>query len=524
MKRKKFIQTTLAASATTAAWLSSPILFGNSVLAQTPNPTLLNQKDNDKVLVLIQLNGGNDGLNSLVPLAEYDKLAKLRSNILIPEKELVPLRDDLAFHPSLSDLGGLYHEEKLGFIQNVAYPNQNRSHFRSLDIWNSASSSNEFLSTGWLGRYLNNYHPEFPISYPSDKHPHPLAISVGNTLAENCNGKSFNFGFTIENAEQFSDLNEPEFITKEPKAYYELLDFLQTNLRQTNLYGNAIKKVVKKGNNKAQYPEGNVLAQRLKTVARFISGGLRTQIYVITLPGFDTHAYQTDKDDPKLGVHASLLQTLSEAIKSFQEDLDLLGLEDRVMGMTYSEFGRQIRSNHSFGTDHGTAAPLFLFGKAIGQSVIGENPIIPDEVTPQEGLSMQFDFRDVYGSILIDWFNTSEKIVKNVLHNDFNYIPILLNENEANVAIRKKIEIASKINIDPSPFKSKCNISFESDGGRIGLFILNSKGGVIETLVNKKIAIGKHQITFKGNKLEKGNYYVHLVSKGKHLTQLLVKN
>ncbi|QQS29550.1 MAG: DUF1501 domain-containing protein [Sphingobacteriales bacterium] len=416
MKRRKFLSLT----STGIAGLQFTPVFGQ------PEPEFSKGKiENDHILIFIQLNGGNDGLNTVIPLGSYRQLKQARPNILISEDRLLCLTDTLSLHPNLNGLQTLFEEQQLCIVQNVGYPNQNRSHFRSLDIWNSGSPSDKFWDTGWLARYLEKKHSGFPVYYPNPDFPAPLAISLGNMVSETCQGLNANFGFTLSSLSNLSNLSEPTFAETLHPAYSEELAFLRTGIVQTNAYVKVVEKAVKLGRNKAIYPENNELAQQLKIAARLISGGLPTKVYVLTLAGFDTHAHQVQKGETDSGTHAVLLKTLSDAIFAFQKDLGLLGLDHRVLGMTYSEFGRQIRSNEALGTDHGAAAPLFVFGTNLQHQIIGNNPVIQNEIAPQEGVSMQYDFREVYASVLVNWLGVSAGDIPRIFNQSFNTLPIV---------------------------------------------------------------------------------------------------
>ena len=242
-----------------------------------------------------------------------------------------------------------------------------------------------------------------------------------------------------------------------------------------------------------------------------ISGGLRTKVYVVSLGGFDTHAHQTVEGETTTGEHATLLATLSSAIEAFQADLAALELEDRVLGMTFSEFGRRIRSNGSIGTDHGDAAPLILFGNCVNPGMIGENPTIgtEDEVDFQMGVEMQYNFRNVYGSILMDWFEVEEATVQNVLFPEFEYMPILnacMLDNTSQTAGRQPIKVVAA----PNPFSNETTLSFTCQSEHVQLRILNSLGQEVEVLINKTLPAGSHSIVFDGKNLTAGSYYYQL--------------
>ena len=188
---------------------------------------------------------------------------------------------------------------------------------------------------------------------------------------------------------------------------------------QTNAYNDVIQTANDNGANlSTKYEDDDSLASKLKIVAKLIAGGLKTKVYVVNLGGFDTHALQVDGSDQTTGDHAELLSSLSKSICAFQDDLEQLGLDERVVGMAYSEFGRRIRSNDSLGIDHGTAGPMMLFGSCVNPAVLGDNPEISPDVDNQEGVPMQFDFRSVYGSVLMDWFEVEEQVVKDLLYDD----------------------------------------------------------------------------------------------------------
>ena len=409
------------------AGLASPIFLNGIGLSLRPQSDLLRyfNPDNDRALVLIQLIGGNDGLNTVIPLDQYSDLAKVRRNILIPENKILGITDEVGLHPSLGSLQNLYQDGKVNIVQSVGYPNQNRSHFRSTDIWTSGSPADEVWPTGWLGRYFQEEYPDFPENYPRESTPDPFAITMGPNTSETCQGQAGNFSLALEDPFKLTELADPlTEVAGTDEPYYDELEFLNQVIVQTNAYSETIFAAAEKGRSRAEYPEGK-LAEQFRTVATLISGGLKTKVYVVSLGGFDTHANQVSTSDVLSGDHATLLQTLAEAVEAFQDDLRLLGLEHKVLGLTFSEFGRRIRSNDSLGTDHGTAAPLLLFGSCVNSGILGENPDIDRNVDNVAGVPMQFDFRDVYGSVLTDWFELPENVVKNVLQYEHEHLPVI---------------------------------------------------------------------------------------------------
>lgn len=419
MERRKFIRNTTLAS------LTVPFVFKNySYAAVTEQLFSIKRGVEDKVLILIRLNGGNDGLNTVVPMDYYSNLVKQRSNIIIPENKLITVTPKNAFHPSMTGMANLFQQGKLSIIQNVGYPEQNRSHFRSTDIWTSGSMD-QATTTGWLGRKLDAEHPNFPEGYPNETSKDPFAISMGYEVSATCQGLLGNFSHTVNNP--MDAVNVSISSSANDGTYYGgHMEFLSTMIAQTNKYGNRVLEAAKKGKNlSTKYDSKNNLATQLKYVAQMISGGLQTNIYVVNISGFDTHDSQVISTDVTTGNHATLLKTLSDAIEAFQDDITLLGLEKRVAGMTFSEFGRQIASNASYGTDHGDAAPLFLFGSCLEAPIYGSNPVISNQVVGQAGIPMQVDFRDVYASVLRDWFEVSPTEIQKMFAHEVKYHNII---------------------------------------------------------------------------------------------------
>ena len=519
MKRRNFIQTTAATSL--------PILLNGMGLSALPKSSIFSaiNGESDRVLVLIQLNGGNDGLNTIIPVNQYDKLAAVRNNILIPENNLISLTTETAMHPSMTGLKSLYDDAKLGIIQSVGYPNQNRSHFRSSDIWTSGSNPDEFLSTGWMGRYFESKFPNYPEDYPNDDCGDPFALTIGSLVSETCQSSSSNYSLALTNPFSPSELNitEPGQIPTDTCYGYEL-NFVQQAILQTNAYADTILNAANNGTNLATYPEENPLAEQLKIVSLLIAGGLQTSVYVVSLGGFDTHANQTIEGEPTTGEHALLLQALSDGIAAFQEDLKLLGLQERVIGMTFSEFGRRIRSNDSLGTDHGNAAPLMVFGSCVNPTILGNNPEIPEEVGIQDGVQMQFDFRSIYGSVLMDWFGVTEEDVKILLYPDFQHLPILqVCNTTSTIDPNRFVEEIEAYNM-PNPFHNTTQIVFTTKNEWAKVSIFDPLGQEVRVLTSRQFSEGEHRIAFDSHGLAAGNYYFRIITKDRVKTKLMVKS
>lgn len=372
------------------------------------------------MVVLIQLNGGNDGLNTVIPLGQYDAYHAARANIAIPENKILRLKgfDQTGLNPAMPEMQWLFEAGKLAIIQGVSYPQPNFSHFRATDIWLTGADAGQILSTGWAGRYLDERYPQFPRNYPNPDVPDPLAIQVGSLVSPALQGPGLTMGMAISNPNSFYDLINDKSEPVSDSRAGDQLAYIREMAVKTDQYAGVIKAAAQKVTKQSDCypaPGKNPLADQLKIVARLVAGGLRTQFYLVSMGGFDTHARQVEPNDPTTGAHAKLLARLSEAINAFQDDLTLLQVSERVMGMTFSEFGRRIQSNASGGTDHGAAAPVFVFGEKVQGGVIGQNPNWPDKLTVNDNIAMQYDFRSVYSSLLEKWFLSDETTAETAL-------------------------------------------------------------------------------------------------------------
>ena len=525
MKRRSFIKTAAASTVL-------PISLNGMSLRSVQNSSLLGalgkRSANGKVLVIIQLNGGNDGLNMVVPLDQYSNLSKARSNILLSEESVLKLKNTTktGLHPKMTGAQRLFDNNKMSIVQSVGYPQPNFSHFRSMDIWMSASDSDKVLTTGWMGRYLDKRYPKFPEDYPNANMKDPLAIQIGPLVSLAFMGPNTNMGMAVTNPESFYNLldnasgNVPSTPAGDELAYIRLL------AQQTNEYADVIKEAASKGTNKStKYPtggRGSNLAEQLKIVARLIHGGLQTPVYMVSLGGFDTHSAQVDTSDTKEGFHATLLSQLSASMEAFQDDLELLGISDRVVGMTFSEFGRRVQSNGSTGTDHGAAAPLMVFGDAVQPGIIGNNPRIPSATTVNDNVPMQFDFRQVYGSILQDWFELPSSEVKSLLGDDFNTLPIFKNNLSKIDTFADFMTQISLGTIFPNPAKDKAVVSYRTDaGGNLQLRLYDALGRLVYVYFDRSHSAGEYEFDMDLKGLKPGNYMVQLSSPLKSDTQVI---
>ncbi len=284
------------------------------------------------------------------------------------------------------------------------------------------------------------------------------------------------------------------------------LKYIRQVAKQTSQYADVVKNAALNVTVQNPYPTPNPLADQLKIVARLVKGGLKTKIYMVSYGGFDTHSLQTTTTDTSTGTHANLLKNVSDAIKAFQDDLKFLGVEDRVMGLTFSEFGRRIKSNSSTGTDHGAAAPLFIFGSNAKQMVHGTNPAIPSVVTVNDNIPMQYDFRSVYASMLQDWLCVKNTDLQQIMLKNFQNIP-LVKASACNPSV-PNTGGTTLIDNYPNPFDQGTTIRFTTSGGHTLVQVMNTLGQVIATPVDKEYATaGTYTIFWDSRQLGTGVYY-----------------
>lgn len=400
--RRSFIQALGLAGA------GSMMIANAQVSASMPSPlsVALSNSETDRVLVIIRLKGGNDGLNTIVPVYDYDNYANLRPTIRHNQNDLMMLNADFGIPNYMNSLESIWGEGQMKVIHGVGYPDQNLSHFRSSDIWASAEDINN-EQTGWWGRYFEDLYPDYIVNPPEI--PPAIQIgSVGNLIFE---GTDTNYAFSVANPEQLALVAESgtlhDVIDVPDCVYGDKLLFLRSTANTTFTYAGVINDAYTSAVNSVEYNEAE-LANQLAICARMIKGGLGTKVYMVTLNGFDTHAEQPE-------VHQALLTDLADSIRDFYSDLENLGMQNEVLCMTISEFGRRPYENGSTGTDHGAASPVMLFGPELnGSGFVGEHPDINDWDF-NDNLIPSSDFRNVYSSVLTSWFCLDPTVVEQIL-------------------------------------------------------------------------------------------------------------
>ena len=376
----------------------------------------LRESFNNKIVVIVNLSGGNDGLNTVVPYTN-DIYYNLRPNIGIPSNNVLSLTNSLGLNPSMGTLHNLWSTNNLSVIQNVGYSNQNLSHFRSTDIWRSGSSSNEIISTGWIARFIESVVPDIHMNPPYN----PIAFQIGNSNTLQLTGQNGMTGVLVQDPETFYDLvnetyDEPilDENTESTAGRMEANYIRQISALSYN-YANVINQASINGTNTVDYAN-NTPGKYLKIVAKLISGGMYSPFFLVHHGGFDNHSNQNT-------YHPGLLERLSDSIGSFSQDLYNQGLDDNVIIMTTSEFGRRTYENGAFGTDHGGAAPHFLVGKNINSGVFGGEPDLENLING-DNLVHSIDYRQIFATIIKDWFGYSDETVSQVFNNQYDTLDL----------------------------------------------------------------------------------------------------
>jgi uncharacterized protein (DUF1501 family) len=355
----------------------------------------------EKILVVVQMSGGNDGLNTVVPF-NNEEYKKARPTLALSESEVLKIDDELGFHPAAKGFNDLLQENQLAVVQGVGYPNPNLSHFESMDIWHTCLRKSDNRPDGWLGRTVDSLQLQSKSDIPAlhlghRKQPYALVsrdyrIPSVKSLQQ--------FRLELQQRESLNEIRNG--VTADRPASSSLLNFVQTSTGTAIDVSQKLADVTKSYKTDVTYPE-TALGTELKTVAQLIDADLSTRIFYVEIEGFDTHSQQAD-------AHAALLRQVGDAISSFTEDLNQHGHGDRVLTMCFSEFGRRVQENASKGTDHGRAAPLFLAGNQVNSGILGKQPSLND--LEQGDLKHHTDFRQVYATILQDWLKTpTDKIL-----------------------------------------------------------------------------------------------------------------
>jgi len=328
-------------------------------------------------------------------------------------------------HPSLSAFKSLYDSGKLSIINGVGYPSPNFSHFQSENTMFAGrdGTNNTGLTSGIFGRYLAALNPGL-ASNPTPQTPDPLAIQMGSLNPNLFYGHTHDIGveYNITNFQQqlFSTLPPSVFNLPQNSQYQDELDYINVVEAASDTYFNRVQSTFNNGvNSSVTYPNTS-LGNQLRTVAKMIQGGSKTKIFQVTLGGFDTHVNQVELGNSHLGRHNNLISNVSNSIKAFQDDIEALGIDDKIMTVTFSEFGRQVRQNGNNGTDHGTLSPFFVIGTSVIPGMLGNHPIFTSTTDFQYNESQrQFDYRQIYATLIQDWLGADDVLMQETQLNEF---------------------------------------------------------------------------------------------------------
>jgi len=525
---------------------------------------------NPNVLVILQMHGGNDGLNCCIPVEHYGDYYNMRANIAIPANNSLrkyvaldsslPINTQIGLHPDMQAMKVLYDTARMTVVQGVSYKNNNGSHFRGRDIWFMGGSAEDYMQSGWLGRYLQSeYEPwEYPLQFNNPDFPlntmkDPLAIEIGNTASlifhqEGNIPTSISiydvpqFANLVEDLEGFNEMETvdptgipPGFLSGSP--YFKELNWILDLEDKSKDYSEILAAEYNAGGaTTVTYPTiypfnapsgslNNPLSYQLQMIARLLAGGCQTKIFLVKIGGFDTHADQVEKYDPTMGGHAALMYHISTAMKAFQEDLRSRALEDRVMTVTTSEFGRRVKSNGSYGTDHGTAGPMFIFGKGVRPGVIGD----AYSITNSNNLEMQYDYRVVYANIMRDWMGVDDTRL-NAIFPDANNMndPTkgLMTSGTSDGTVFEDLRLAQQSPLGaeafigerfsledcyPNPAKDHTTVSFKiNHTNRVVVNLFDQQGKKMKVMVDGEYVPGEHKVEVDLTGLPTGPYIYEL--------------
>lgn len=546
MNRRKFLNNGIKACASTL--LVEQFLQQKNLFAKNALLNAIAGSCTDNIMVVVQLFGGNDGLNTFIPLDQLSTLQGVRSNVMIAESNLrfatavnngnatlgsrstiTSKYSDLAFHPAMEGAYNLFEAQKMSLVMGCSYDNPDFSHFRATDIWMMGADSNEFLLSGWIGRELESMYGSYGFPDPQklldNGYPDPLCINMGSISPLSLNdtkGVAAGVSVTTVNNDYpllggFGDLAPDTCAGDE-------LTFLRKVAVDTDKYNARIVSAAAKVTDSA-YPKSTLygndtLSRDLRNVAKLIKGGMQTRVYTAYQGGFDTHTVQVASDTYS-GTHTGLLNGVSKAISGFQADLEKMGIADKVITVVFTEFGRTVKSNGGKGTDHGRSTPIWLFGTSLKGGRYGTNPKLMNAATNkvETQVPIQYDYRSVYYSILKDWFCLSQTQLESVFggatktakyaaqyHDLFKAGSITANVEDAYIAERTD----KLIEIYPNPVDDNGVVPFTTSGGYVTLEIYSSDGQKLRTILEKQVGEGRHEVKFDRQELKSGFYLVRM--------------
>lgn len=479
---------------------------------------------NERVLVIFRLAGGNDGLNTVIPISQYDAYSALRPYMKIPNSgtgSYIPLDTTVGssklvgLHPALTGFKNLYDSGKLLLVNGVGYPNPNYSHFRgeALMFASKDGTYNDDLVEGTFGKYFAALHPGL-AGNPSAEKPDPLAIQLGDI------SPCLFYEHAVEKGIEFNMYNWENTLTtlsSQQSDYNDLLDYITKVAESMDIYYNRVMQAFDAGSNSSvTYPDTS-LGKQLKIVARMINGGSKTKIFQVNLSGFDTHQYQVTYGSPHLGTHTNLLENVGNSIAAFQEDIQQLGLADRIMMVSFSEFGRQLKENANQGTDHGDLAPFFVIGNAVETGILGDHPVFSNTTDFYYNQDQRrYDYRQIYGALLQDWLGSTTNMMQTIeldpFVSDAQKIDIIKNAQKAGAVCsdtgNSNVIVKKGIKIYPTPANRVIYIEFENqDQSEVNYQIFDMSGRMVSRGTENFFTT---RLEIDVSSLSKGNYIIQL--------------
>ncbi|MFT5250062.1 MAG: hypothetical protein ACI93P_001797 [bacterium] len=508
--RRSFLQALGLTSVGSIMLGQLPVSASNS----TPLSAALTQSDNDRVLVIIRLKGGNDGLNTVIPQFDYDTYANLRPSIKIENSNSFPLSPNFRMPNYMQGVQSLWNDGKMKVAHGVGYPDQNLSHFSSADIWsNAADNDGESLKTGVFGRYFEDLFPDYLLDPPTI----PPAIQIGSLSNLLFTGEDTSYAFSVANPDQLQEIAESGTaygLQNLPDCTYgNQLGWIRSIVNTTYTYAGVIHDAYNNAQNTANYNDSDI-SKQLGIVARLIKGDLGTKIYMVTLDGFDTHAEELVR-------HQQLMEDLTNAITNFFQDLEATGVGQNVLVMTISEFGRRPEENASNGTDHGSASTMMLFGEGLeGNGFIGDHPSLTD-LDEHKNLVYSTDFRSIYAAILEDWLCIDSHIVD---------ASLLANYSRTSVGIscnNDEIDGSNTNNFSHRPIYNNNTVYVDfniPDASHVTIEVINILGKKMGAIYNERILSGSYQIDLNPNNVSYsvGQYFYQIAVNGKKHSKAFV--
>ena len=510
--RRSFIQALGLAGAGTMGLAGSSISFAK----QSELSAAINAADNDNILVIIRLFGGNDSLNMVVPINQYDEYANARPTLKRATNTLWSLTDEYSMPNLMSPLESMWGDGKMKIVNSVGYENQSQSHFKGTDVWESTDVDNQVDQTGWLGKYYEELHPDYLINPPSS----PTAVQIGALKNITFDGAEAKYSFSVNTISRLKiiankGLNYP--LDNLPDCLHgDKVSFMRSSANSTYKYSGVIYDAY---NSSVDYTAGDGyldddLGATLNTVARLIKGNLGTKVYMLSVRGFDTHISQQ-------GVHDQLLTSIGANVKHFYDDLTQAGWGDKVATMSVSEFGRRLHENGSRGTDHGVAGSIMLFGEGLnGSSVEGQHSSLKqDDLLNGRDLQHHTDFRSVYSIVLKDWMCVDPQIVDNVvLGGTFDDSNLALGfdcRGDGGTILSTASQLANVFDAQTITKQEDTYIDINNNYTQhLSIKLYSLLGQEVGTIKSELMSVGKHLIPIKaslGADLPSG-YFIYRIS------------